>query len=82
MKKCLLSLCAAFAMFSMVSCGSENPAIKAGEEFFANPTPETLKAFETSAENLNKEQHLEYGQWFFEHEDEFSLAMIRMKGAN
>ena len=44
MKKLFVTICAAFAMLVMVSCGG-NPAIKAGEAFIADPTEETYKAY-------------------------------------
>ena len=55
MKKYLVSICAAFAMLVMVSCGG-NPAISAMEDFIANPTEATFNAVEEAEKGMTEEQ--------------------------
>ena len=58
MKKYLVSICAAFAMFVMVSC-TGNPGISAMKEFIANPTEETFKAVDAAEAEMTEEQKAE-----------------------
>lgn len=53
MKKIIMTICAAVAMFTIVSCES-NPAIKAGKEFIDDPSEEKLEAIDKIQKDLSK----------------------------
>jgi tRNA nucleotidyltransferase (CCA-adding enzyme) len=74
MKNIIMTICAAVAMFTVVSCGESNPAIKAGEEFIDNPTRENFNTFKESIDNLSKEEEREYGIWYLENEKKIDEA--------
>ncbi len=78
MKKYLVSLCAAFAMFSMISCGSKNVSIVAAEAFLADPTAEKFEALTESFKELDQDEAWEYQQWLLQHQDEFTEATTKM----
>ena len=74
MKKIIMTICAAVAMFTIVSCGESNPAIKAGEEFIDNPTRKNFNTFKESIDNLSEEEEREYGIWYLENEKKIDEA--------
>ena len=76
MKKFFVTMCAAFAMFAMVSCGG-NPAISAAQDFLKNPTEETFKAVEEAENGLTEEQKAEYDKWAKEHAEELAGALLQ-----
>ena len=78
MKKIFVSMCVAFAMFAMVSCG--NPAISAAEDFIANPCEETAKACEEAEKNLDADEKKEYEEWSKEHATELAAALVKYVG--
>ena len=73
MKKIIMTICAAVAMFTFVSCGS-NPAIKAGKEFIDNPTPENFEAYEENLYNLSEEEEREYEIWYIKNKEKLEEA--------
>ena len=75
MKKYLVSICAAFAMFVMVSC-TGNPGISAMKEFIANPTEETFKAVDAAEAEMTEEQKAEAEKWAEEHKEELAGALL------
>ena len=76
MKKYLVSICAAFAMLVMVSCGG-NPAISAMEDFIDNPTEATYNAVEEAEKGMTEEQKAEAEKWAEEHAAELAAAMLK-----
>lgn len=76
MKKIIMTVCAAVAMFTVVSCG--NPAIKAGEEFLENPSEEKLEAIDKIGEDLSEAEEKEFEEWSQEHIQEFADAMRKI----
>ncbi len=81
MKKLFVSICAAFAMFAMVSCGgSSNPAIKAAEEFLSNPTMENSMKVEEASEGLTEEQKQEFEKWAEDNQEELIKAAAELMG--
>lgn len=79
MRKLFLSVCLVIAMVALVSCGSSNPAIKAGEKFLSNPSVETYEALQDiEDEDLTPEQMQEFEKWLLEHQQEISEAAIEM----
>ena len=76
MKKIFVSMCVAFAMFAMVSCG--NPAISAAEDFIANPCEETAKAVEEAEKGLDADEKKEYEEWSQEHATELAAAVLKV----
>lgn len=69
-----MTICAAVVMFTIVSCGESNPAIKAGEEFIDNPTRENFNTFRESIDSLSEDEKREYGIWFLENEKKLDEA--------
>ncbi len=80
MKKYLVSICAAFAMIAMVSCGGGNAAISAAEDFIANPSAETLEAATKAAAEIADDQKAveEYEKWCEENAEELAAATASM----
>ena len=79
MKKIIMTICAAVAMFTIVSCG--NPAIKAGKELIDNPTPENYSALQESMLDLSEEDELkEFEEWSEENEDKLWKALAESMG--
>lgn len=76
MKKLFVTICAAFAMLVMISCGS-NPAIKAGEAFIANPTEETFKAYNDAVKEIANDPAAaaELAEWSKEKAMEIAAAL-------
>ena len=76
MKKLFVTICAAFAMLVMVSCGG-NPAIKAGEAFIADPTEETYKAYTDAVKEIANDPAAvaEAAEWSQEKAKEFAAAL-------
>ena len=77
MKKYFMSLCAAVAMFTLVSCES-NPAIKAGEAFIKNPTPDNFEAYFEAEQKLSTSETAEYEKWCEEKQTELLNAGFKM----
>jgi hypothetical protein len=75
MKKIIITICAAVAMFTVVSCGESNPAIKAGKEFIDNPTPENFEAYAESIDSLPEKEEREYKIWSQENEEKLYEAL-------
>ena len=67
MKKIIMTICAAVAMFTIVSCG--NPAIKAGKELIDNPTIKNYEALRESMKDLSEAEMKEFEEWSEENED-------------
>lgn len=74
MKKYLVSICAAFAMVAMISCGGSNPGIKAAEAFIDNPTPENFEKMADVGGSLSGDDLNEYNEWCLEHTSELTQA--------
>lgn len=75
MKKYLVSICAAFAMVAMISCGGgSNPGIKAAEAFIDNPTPENFEKMADVEGSLSGDELNEYSEWCLEHASEITQA--------
>lgn len=76
MKKLFVTICAAFAMLVMVSCGG-NPAIKAGEAFIADPTEETYKAYNDAVKEIANDPAAaaELAEWSKEKAMEIAAAL-------
>ena len=80
MKKIIMTICAAVAMFTIVSCES-NPAIKAGEEFIEKPTVKNYRALQESMVDLSDEDELkEFEEWSEENEDKLWKALAESIG--
>lgn len=75
MKKSLVSICAAFAMVAMISCGgSSNPGIKAAEAFIDNPTPANFEKMADVEGSLSGDDLNEFNEWCLEHTSELTEA--------
>ena len=77
MKKFLVSICAAFAMMAMVSCGNSNPAIAAAEALIAEPTVENMTAFGEAVDGLTDAQKAEYTIWLTENAEKIADAQAK-----
>ena len=76
MKKFFASVFVALALFAFVACES-NPGIKAGKNFIKNPTEENFDKITEAMEQMDAEELLEFEEWWDEHEDEISIALIQ-----
>lgn len=82
MKKYLVSICAAFAMIAMVSCGGGNAAISAAEDFISNPSAEAAADVTKAVAEIadDEEAVKEYEKWCEENAEELAAATAKMAG--
>ena len=76
MKKFFVSAFVALTLFAFVACES-NPGIKAGKNFIKNPTKENLEKMDAAMDEMDAEEMVEFAEWWDEHEDEISIALIQ-----